>query len=199
MCVCVCVYREQRASGVLSLSLPGSYHRPADPAWTDQNCGRWDNTKDLGRNQRQGSRGVDRQSWGELSKTNTLFLRWYSSICIQNFRNKQKWNLFLSNFLEQNRELMYVHPLCWGSEVVKYVSQKEQWLRLYSGSSCLSERIQKMKWRWGKEEYWGAASPCLAMSSVLTSWKQLKAEKLPACWNHRVDNYRVKKLYENLK
>ena len=143
VCVCVCVYREQRASGVLSLSLPGSYHRPADPAWTDQNCGRWDNTKDLGRNQRQGSRGVDRQSWGELSKTNTLFLRWYSSICIQNFRNKQKWNLFLSNFLEQNRELMYVHPLCWGSEVVKYVSQKEQWLRLYSGAAAYLKGSRK--------------------------------------------------------
>ena len=40
---------------------------------------------------------------GALSKMNTVFLRRCSSICIQNFRNKQKWKLFLSNFLEQNR------------------------------------------------------------------------------------------------
>ena len=46
--------------------------------------------KDLGRNQEQRSVDIDPESWGDLSKMNAVFIRRYSSICVQNFRNKEK-------------------------------------------------------------------------------------------------------------
>ena len=104
-----------------------------------QNWGRCDNSKDLGRNQRQGGGDKDRQSWGAGGTfKDEHSLRSYTSISVQNFRNKQKWDFFLHNFLKHNRKLKYVCSLCSGTEVVKHVPQKEHQLRLYSGSSLLT-------------------------------------------------------------
>ena len=73
------------ASRVHSLSLsPRLISNTVDPTI---NCGTCDNSKDLSRNQRQRSGGIDCESWGKLLKINIVFLRRHSSICIQIFKN----------------------------------------------------------------------------------------------------------------
>lgn len=55
---------------------------------------------------------------------------------------------------------MDVHPLCWGSEVVKYVSRKNTDWDYIQRVAAYLKGSEKWSGDGEKEEYWVVASPC---------------------------------------